>query len=66
MIGIKQYEVSKMICKKCLKKKADPESGLCKDCFKLKNSKKKVIDDDEEIEFDDDDEDISFSKDDEE
>ena len=54
-----------MICKKCAKKKADPETGLCKECNKLKDSKKKAVDEDEEIEFEDDDEDISFGADDE-
>ena len=48
-----------MICKKCLKKKADPATGLCKECFA--QEKKEV-----EINFDDDDDDINFDDDDEE
>ena len=43
-----------MICKKCLKKKADPKTGFCPDCA-LEAEKE-----DEEIEFDDDDDDIKF------
>lgn len=48
-----------MICKECLKKKADPKSGLCKDCAAYKDTEDKEISLD-----DDDDDDISFDSDD--
>lgn len=46
-----------MICKKCMKKKADPKIGICSDCFADQ-------DQDKEISFEDDeDEDIGFEED---
>ena len=49
-----------MICKECLKKKADQQTGLCNDCAAQTEKE------DKEIAFDDEDEDdISFDDDDE-
>ncbi|MBI4895549.1 MAG: hypothetical protein HY831_03580 [Candidatus Aenigmarchaeota archaeon] len=46
-----------MICKKCLKKKADPKTEMCKDCSS-------EVEKEEELDFDvEEDDDISFDDD---
>ncbi len=46
-----------MICKKCLKKKADPKIGLCPDCSSETEKEEELdfdVEEDDDISFDDD------------
>ena len=50
-----------MICKKCMKKKADPKTGFCQDCAIEETDEEEDIEfeekDEEDIEFDEEDDD---------